>query len=72
MQLNVPRKLIVQSITEVRGYDVSKSVIGLQDIVVSSREIAQELAAILESEYGLFAIEYDLGTKGNEINGLPP
>lgn len=59
LQLGAPGKLLVQSITEVPGYEVSKSVVGLQDIVVRTKEMARELAAILESEYGLFCIEYD-------------
>ena len=58
MRHNIPNMLIVQSVTEVPGYDVSKSVVGLQDIVVSSKEAAKELSSILESESGLFCVEY--------------
>jgi len=51
--------LRVQSITPVPSYGADKAVVGLEDIVVSSIETARNLAKKLETECGLFCVEYE-------------
>lgn len=50
-------KMKVNSVIKVEGIDTL--VFGLEDVVVESRAIAEELARWLESELGLFCIDYD-------------
>jgi len=50
-------KLKVTSVDQVATS--GKAIFALQDVVVSSRSVAAELAGRLETELGLFCIDYD-------------
>jgi len=56
--LEFPGSLAVRTITPVTGYGPDKTVVGLEDVVVSSRGVAKNLGTKLESECGLFCVEY--------------
>ena len=59
LQLGVPSHIRVQSITPVPGYGTDKSVVGLDDVVVESEDIARNLATNLETRKGLFCVYYE-------------
>ncbi len=57
--LEFPGQLRVTSITSVPANGPDDVVIGLEDVVVNSMDMAKDLATKLENECGLFFVEYD-------------